>query len=50
MNLEQTKLEADVLDVVGQQMTDGFTVVIAGAAKAGNADLQRLAAEGRRLT
>ena len=50
MNLERAKLETDVLDVVGAQMTDGFTSMMAGAAKAGNADLLRLAADGRRLT
>ena len=39
MNREQVKLEAEVLDVVGQQMTDGFSVVVAGVMKAGNNDL-----------
>ena len=50
MNLEQGKLEADVLDPVGQQMTDGFTAIITGANKAGIADLLPLAIEGRRLS
>jgi methyl-accepting chemotaxis protein len=50
MNIEQAKLETEVLDVVGVQMSDGFTAVISGAVKAGNADLQRLATEGRRLS
>jgi methyl-accepting chemotaxis protein len=50
MNLEQAKLETDVLDVVGQQMTDGFSAIMAGGVKSGNGDLQRLATEGRRLT
>ena len=42
INLEQGKLESDVLDVVGQQMTSAFDALITGAVKAGNADLQRL--------
>ena len=46
MNREQAKLETEVLDVVGQQMTDGFSAVLAGASKAGNTDLA--AAGGRR--
>ena len=50
MNLEQVKLEADVLDPVGEQMTDGFTAIITGANKAGLADLLPLAIEGRRLS
>ena len=50
MNLEQGKLEADVLDPVGQQMTDGFTAIITGADKAAIADLLPLAIEGRRLS
>ena len=45
MNLEQAKLEADVLDPVGQQMTDGFTAIITGANKAGH---RRSAAIGDR--
>jgi methyl-accepting chemotaxis protein len=50
MNLEQEKLETDVLDVVGQQTTDGLSAIMAGGIKSGNGDLQRLAAEGRRLS
>ena len=50
MNFEQGKLEADVLDPVGQQMTDGFTAIITGANKAGIPDLLPLAIEGRRLS
>jgi methyl-accepting chemotaxis protein len=50
MNVEQAKLETDVLDPVGQQMTDGFTAIITGATKAGLADLLPLAIEGRRLS
>ena len=50
MNLEQEKLETDVLDPVGQQMTDGFTAIITGANKAAAADLLPLAIEGRRLS
>ena len=38
MSLERAKLETDVLDVVGPQMTDGFTSIMAGAAKTGNTD------------
>ena len=38
-NLEQGKLQTDVLDVVGQQMTDGFTTLIEAVVKAGNTDL-----------
>lgn len=45
---EQEKLQTEVLDVVSEQMTDGFSTVVTGAVKAGNADLQRLAADGRR--
>jgi HAMP domain-containing protein len=50
MNREQAKLEAEVLDVVGQQMTDGFSSVLAGATKAGNTDILPLVVEGRRLS
>jgi methyl-accepting chemotaxis protein len=50
MNLEQTKLQTGVLDVVGPQMTDGFNAVVTGAVIAGNAELQRLVADGRRLS
>jgi hypothetical protein len=50
INLEQAKLESDVLDAVGQQMTDALQTLVAGSVKAGNVDLQRLAAEGRRLS
>ncbi len=50
MNVEQGKLETDVLDPVGQQMTDGFTAIITGANKAGVADLLPMAIEGRRLS
>ena len=46
MNREQLKLETEVLDVVGQKMTDGFSAMLAGAVKAGNAEMQRLGAEG----
>ena len=47
---ETTRLETGVLDVVGVQMTDGFSAVIAGATKTGNTDLLPLAIEGRRLS
>jgi methyl-accepting chemotaxis protein len=50
LNLEQLKLETEVLDVVGVQMTDGFTTLITGATKAGSADLQSMADEARRLS
>ncbi len=50
MNREHVKLEAEVLDVVGQQMTDGFSVVLAGVMKAGNNDLVPLVVERRRLS
>ncbi len=50
MNLEQGKLETDVLDPVGQQMTDGFTAIITGANKAAIAELLPMAIEGRRLS
>ena len=50
MNVEQEKLEADVLDPVGNQMTDGFTTIITGANAIGIADLLPLAIEGRRLS
>jgi methyl-accepting chemotaxis protein len=50
INVEQDKIETEVLDVVGRQMTDGFSAVIAGATKAGNLDLLPIAVEGRRLS
>ncbi|HEY2617158.1 MAG TPA: HAMP domain-containing protein [Acetobacteraceae bacterium] len=50
INREQAKLETEVLDVVGQQTTDGFSSVLAGATKAGNTDLLPLVVEGRRLS
>ncbi len=50
LNLEQAKLEADVLNPVGQQMTDGFTAIITGANKAAINDLLPVAIEGRRLS
>jgi methyl-accepting chemotaxis protein len=50
VNREHVKLETEVLDVVGQQMTDGFAVVLAGATKAGSNDLVPLVVEGRRLS
>ena len=49
-NLEQGKLQTGVLDVVGQQMTDGFTAVIAAVVKAGNTDLLPVALDARRLS
>ena len=49
-NLEQGKLQTGVIDVVGQQMTDGFTAVIAAVVKAGNTDLLPVAIEARRLS
>jgi methyl-accepting chemotaxis protein len=50
MNIEQAKLESDVLHVVSQQMTDAFSTILTGAIKADNGDLERLAAEGRQLS
>jgi methyl-accepting chemotaxis protein len=50
MIAEEAKLETDVLDPVGQQMTDGFSEILAGAGKANDVDVQALAAEGRRLS
>lgn len=50
MLAEQAKLETDVLDVVGRQMTDGFSTLLTGAVAGSNASLQALAAEGRRLS
>jgi methyl-accepting chemotaxis protein len=49
-NLELAKLETEVLDVVGVQMSDGFTTVLTAGAKAEDAKLVGLAAEGRRLS
>src|SRR6201999_685345 len=46
---DQTKLETEVLDVVGGQITDGFAAIIDSATKAGRTDLLPLALEGRRL-
>jgi methyl-accepting chemotaxis protein len=48
--LEQGKLQTGVLDVVGQQMTDAFTTLIAAVVKAGNADLLPVAIDARRLS
>ncbi len=50
MIVEQAKLENEVLDVAGRQMTDGFSVLLNGAVAHSNASLQALAAEGRRLS
>ncbi len=50
LNLEQAKVEADALNPAGQQLTDGFSGLLAAAAKTNNADVQRLGAEGRRLS
>ena len=50
LNLEQTKLETGVLDVVGGQMTDGFNAMVVGATKAGNTETVALAADGRRMS
>jgi CHASE3 domain sensor protein len=50
MNSEQAKLVTEVLDVVGQKMTDGFTSIIAGANEVGHADLLPPTIEGRRLS
>jgi methyl-accepting chemotaxis protein len=50
MNAEQAKLETDVLDVVGQKMTDGFSAVIASGTEMSHADLLPPAIEGRRLS
>ncbi len=50
MNIEQGKVETEVLDTVGQQMTDGFAAVTTALVKAGNTDLLPVAIEGRRLS
>ena len=50
LNLELTKLETGVLDVVGGQMTDGFYAMVVGATKAGNTETVALAADGRRMS
>jgi methyl-accepting chemotaxis protein len=50
MNVEQARLETDVLDAVGQQITAGFSAVITGATKAGTLGLLPIAIEGRRLS
>ena len=50
MNEEVMKLEIDVLDVVGQKMTDIFAAVIASANEIGHAELLSPAIEGRRLS
>jgi methyl-accepting chemotaxis protein len=49
MLAEQYQLQTDVLDVVGGQATDGFTALVAGAAKSDDIELSRVAADGRRL-
>ncbi len=50
MIAEQVKLETTVLDVVGQQITDGFTTVLDGAAKAADTTAVALATDGRRVS
>ncbi len=50
LNVDQAKLETEVLDVVGQQMTDGFTTLITGARTVGNTQLLALATDGRYLS
>jgi methyl-accepting chemotaxis protein len=50
LNVEQAKIEAEVMDVTGQQMTDGFSAIADAANKAGNTDLLLQAADGRRLS
>jgi methyl-accepting chemotaxis protein len=50
LNGQQAKLESEVLDVTGQQMTDGFTAVTDAASKASNTDLVLQAVSGRRLS
>jgi len=46
---EAAKLETEVLDVVGAQLTDGTSAAVAAARQAGNNDLLALAIEARRL-
>jgi len=50
MNLEQIKLQAEVLEVAGHRLTDGFTALLAVAVKTENADLIALVAQGRMLS
>jgi methyl-accepting chemotaxis protein len=50
MKAEQTRLETSVIDVAGQQLTDGSTSIIQAANAAGNTDLARLGVETRLLT
>jgi HAMP domain-containing protein len=50
LNVQQAKLETDVMDVAGQQMTNGFSLIAAAANKAGNMDLLLQAADARRLS
>ncbi len=50
MLAEQAKLETETLDVVGAQLSDGFSAILADAIKADNAAAQPLAIEGRRLS
>lgn len=47
---ERAKQGTEVLDVAGQQMTDGADRLIAVAEKVSNVDLQRRAEEARRLS
>lgn len=47
---EMKRLESEVLDVVGGQMTDGFSAVMADLNKASNAELLPVVVEGRRLS
>ena len=48
MNLEQGKLQREVLDAVGVTMTERFTIVAAEAVNAGAPTTAALAVEGRR--
>jgi methyl-accepting chemotaxis protein len=50
INREQARLEAEVLDGVGQQISDGFSAIAAAEASKGNMDISLMATEGHRLS
>ena len=49
MNLEQHKLQAEVIDVDGPKLTVGISAVAAGAARLANTEVLMLAIDARRL-
>ena len=50
LNVEQAKLETEVMDTTGEKITDGFNPIAAAASKTGNSDLLTQATDARRLS